>query len=209
MRVAIDGVFLGAGRGGDETFLRGVLRGLALRRAPDDEFPLILPHGYSPPEAENDPAFPVVRLPVRPGPWHFGSALPKVLRQLRPDLALTITHAALTGRVGSAVTIGDLSFVHRPQEYPRGTAARLRALVPVHARRARVVVVPSEYTRQDVIDCYGMEPDRCAWCRTGSSRPTICRRRTGKCGRVDRRQGVAPDTCSTWAISTHGRTCRA
>lgn len=160
MRVAIDGVFLGAGRGGDETFLRGVLRGLALRRAPDDEFPLILPHGYSPPEAENDPAFPVVRLPVRPGPWHFGSALPKVLRQLRPDLALTVTHAALTGRVGSAVTIGDLSFVHRPQEYPRGTAARLRALVPVHARRARVVLVPSEYTRADVIDCYGIEPER-------------------------------------------------
>jgi glycosyltransferase involved in cell wall biosynthesis len=58
------------------------------------------------------------------------------------------------------VTIGDLSFVHRPQDYPRATAARLRALVPLHARRARVVLVPSEFTRADVIDRYGIEPER-------------------------------------------------
>ena len=160
MRAAIDATFVGAGRGGDETFLRGVLRGLAHCREPDEEFPLLLGPGAVPTEVAGDAGFPVVRLPARPGAWHFAASLPRALRRVQPDLAMTVTHAPLTGRVPIAVTIGDLSFWHRPQDYPRATAARLRTLVPRHLSQARVVLVPSAYTRSDLLATFGLSPAR-------------------------------------------------
>ncbi|WP_089155513.1 glycosyltransferase family 4 protein [Micromonospora sp. NBS 11-29] len=158
LNVAIDGSFLGAGRGGDETFLRGLLAGLAGRAGPDDAFTVLAPHGACLPELAGNPGFAAVPVPARPGPWHFAT-LPGRLRRLRPDLALTVTHAPLWGATPTAVTVGDLSFVHRPRDYPARTAARLRALVPRHVRRAAVVLVPSEFTRDDVVSTYRVPPE--------------------------------------------------
>jgi glycosyltransferase involved in cell wall biosynthesis len=158
INVAIDGSFLGAGRGGDETFLRGLLAGLASRAGAEDAFTVLAPDGACPPEVAGAPGFDAVRVPPRPGPWHFAT-LPGRLRRLRPDLAVTITHAPLWGRTPIAVTVGDLSFVHRPRDYPAPTAARLRALVPQHVRRAAVVLVPSEFTRDDLLATYRAPPE--------------------------------------------------
>lgn len=161
MRVALDASFLGAQRGGDETFVSGLLEGLARRRAPGDSFPLLLPSPVAPPSVTGDSAFPVVPLRRASGPWHFAVGLPTALRRISPlDLALSVTHIPLTGTVPAALVLGDLSFVHRPQDYPAHTARRLRALVPRHLARARAVLVPSEFTRRDVLDTYGVDPDR-------------------------------------------------
>jgi glycosyltransferase involved in cell wall biosynthesis len=160
VRVALDASFLGAQRGGDETFLSGLLEGLARRRAPDDSFPLLLPTPVAPPSVAGDGAFPVVPLRRGPGPWHYAVGLPAALRRIGPlDLAVSVTHIPLTGSVPAALVLGDLSFVHRPQDYPPPTARRLRTLVPRHLDRARAVLVPSEFTRADVLDTYGLDPE--------------------------------------------------
>lgn len=161
MRVAVDASFLGAQRGGDETFLSGLLEGLARRRGAEDTFPLLLraPTAQSP--VTGDEAFPVVPVRRGPGPWHFAVTLPRALRRLGPlDLAVAVTHIPLTGSTPAALVLGDLSFVHRPQDYPAATARRLRALVPLHLARARAVIVPSEFTRQDVLGTFGLDPER-------------------------------------------------
>ena len=210
MRVAIDATFLGAGRGGDETFLRGVLRGLAACREPDEEFPLLLGPGAVPPEVAGDAGFPVVRLAARPGGWHFAAGLPRALRRVQPDLAMTVTHAPLTGRVPFAVTVGDLSFWHRPQDYPRVTAARLRTLVPRHLRQARVVLAPSAYTRSDLLATFDLPPERVHVVPNTVAAPVV-RDRTGGAARPTSGSpsaGCAARTCSTSATCTPGRTCR-
>ena len=136
MRVALDASFLSAQRGGDETFMRGLLEGLARRRDPDDTFPLLLS-----------------------GPWHFAATLPRVLRRCGDlELAVSVTHVPLTGSTPYALVLGDLSFVHRPRDYPGTTALRLRTLIPRHLRQVRAVLVPSEYTRTDVLDTFDVEP---------------------------------------------------
>jgi glycosyltransferase involved in cell wall biosynthesis len=84
-----------------------------------------------------------------------------VLARLRPlDLAVSVTHAPLVGPPGSVLVLGDLSFLHRPGDYPAATARRLRTLVPLHVARARAVLVPSEFTRQDVLESYAVPPHR-------------------------------------------------
>ena len=146
MRVAIDATFLGTGRGGDETFLRGVLRGLPAAanrtrssrccsaRGPCRRRSRATPASPSsawrraPEPGISPPACPCAT-PGATGPGHDGDPCP------------------LTGRVPFAVTVGDLSFWHRPQDYPRTTAARLRILVPRHLSQARVVLTPSAYSR--------------------------------------------------------------
>jgi glycosyltransferase involved in cell wall biosynthesis len=161
VRVALDASFLGAQRGGDETFMSGLLEGLARRRGPEDTFALLLPTSVAPPSVRGDHAFSVVPLRRGPGPWHFAVTLPAALRRMEPlDLALSVTHIPLTGATPAALVLGDLSFVHRPQDYPAATARRLRTLVPRHLARARAVLVPSEFTRQDILTTYGLEPER-------------------------------------------------
>lgn len=161
MKVAIDAAFLGAARGGDETFLGGLVEGLARCHRPGDVFPLVLADAPVPASLQGDPAFPVLRVPRRPGPWHFAVTLPGAVRRVgSPDLVVGVTHLPL--RVGDrgVLVVGDLSFLHRPGDYPAATAARLRALVPRQARAARAVLVPSEFTRADVTSTLGLDPSR-------------------------------------------------
>jgi glycosyltransferase involved in cell wall biosynthesis len=160
VRVALDASFLRAQRGGDETFMRGLLEGLARRRDPDDTFPLVLSDPAAPDVVRGHAAFPTHLVPSRPGPVHFAATLPRVLRQCGElDLAVSVTHTPLTGSTPYALVLGDLSFMHRPRDYPAATALRLRTLVPRHLRRARAVLVPSEYTRADVLDTFDLAPD--------------------------------------------------
>ena len=161
MRVAVDGAFLGAARGGDETFLRGLLEGLACCHRPGDVFPLVLADAPVPPVLRGDPAFPVLRVPRRPGPWHFAVTLPDAVRRaVSPDLVVAVTHLPLRTGDRGVLVLGDLSFLHRPGDYPTAVATRLRALVPRQARAARAVLVPSEYTRADVVATLGLDPTR-------------------------------------------------
>ena len=159
MKVAIDASFLGEARGGDETFLRGLMAGLALRADPADRYEVFTADGALPAEVATAAGFTASRMPPRPGPWHFVQTLPAQLRRARPDLLVTVTHAPIGGPIPVALTIGDLSFEHRPRDYPPVTALRLRTLVRRHARSAAVVLVPSEYTRADVVASYGVAPE--------------------------------------------------
>ncbi len=87
--------------------------------------------------------------------------LPRALRGVGPiDLVKTITHAPLGSSTPYVLTVGDLSFLHHPDQYPRGARLRLNTLVPRQARRARLVVTPSEFSRRDVVDSYGIDPER-------------------------------------------------
>jgi glycosyltransferase involved in cell wall biosynthesis len=163
MQVVLDASPLGAGRGGDETYLRGLIDGLSATDGDGTTFPVLLATDEPVPESIRDRAdFPVARLPRRPGPWHFGLTLPTGARRWgRVDLVHSVTHMAPAAwHLPSAVTVGDLSFLHRPQDYPRPVRIRLNTLVPRQVRRARAVLTPSEFSRADVIDSYDIDPSR-------------------------------------------------
>src|SRR3712207_2066209 len=57
-------------------------------------------------------------------------------------------------------TIHDLSFEHIPETFRRRSRVQLRLTVRATARRAAHVIAPSEYTRRDLVETYGLDPAR-------------------------------------------------
>lgn len=163
MRVLLDATGLGSGAGGDETMLTGVLEGLALVARDGDAYDVVAAEGASLPAAvDRHPAFTVQRLPRRPGLAHFTAVMPRVVRRARPrpDLVFSPTHGPLASPVPVALMVQDLSFEHRPLDYPPATRHRLQQVVRRQVRSARVVLTVSEHARGDLIDTYGLDPDR-------------------------------------------------
>lgn len=58
------------------------------------------------------------------------------------------------------LTIHDLSFLHFPHNFRAGRRLYLRLFTKWSVRRARRVIAPSESTRRDILDRYGVPADR-------------------------------------------------
>ncbi len=164
MRIAIDAGVIGTGRGGDETFMRNLLAGLALV-APGSghEFLVYLRGGALVPRTiAGDARFHVRRVFALPAPIRYAVELPLRLafERPRPDLLLTTNHAPLITPVPRALLVHDLSFRHYPQHFTATTRARLNWLVPLHVRQARVVITVSEFSRRDLIGAFGLSSER-------------------------------------------------
>lgn len=163
MRLLLDVTALGSGAGGDETMLLGLIGGLAASPGEGDTFTLVAAEGAElPAVVERDARFRVERVRRRAGSGHFGYVLPRAVAAVRPvpDVVVSATHGPLFCRVPVALMVQDLSFEHRPQDYPRSTRLRLRTAVRAQVRTARVVLTVSSHARTDLIETYRLDPAR-------------------------------------------------
>ncbi len=180
VRVGVDARGL-AGSRGVTRYTHALLQALA-REYPEDEWRLFVP-GHTPLPALGDlgrlPNVSVRRHPL-PGRLLFGAAAiarrPRLDRLIggSPDViwAPTIAPVALSAGVPFVLTVQDLSFELRPQDftpYERlwHRLARPRAL----ARRAGLVVVLAPPTRDQLIDRWGLDPERVRVVAPGVHRP--------------------------------------
>jgi glycosyltransferase involved in cell wall biosynthesis len=152
--IVIDADVLGRQRTGDETYVTNLLRELPAA-APDLRFaavtrrPELVPAGVEP-----------VALPARSQELRMAWSLPRLLRRLRPELA-HFQHALPLGFRGrSVLTLHDLSFERDPALMSRLDRLVFRTMVPRSARRADRLLVVSERTRHDVVELYGIAPER-------------------------------------------------
>ncbi len=86
--------------------------------------------------------------------------LPRILRGLGADLVHT--QYALPPRLPcpGIVTVHDLSFEREPELFGRKDRLVFRRVVPRAVRRAARVLTVSERTKRDLIQLYGVAPDR-------------------------------------------------
>lgn len=161
LSVALDGTALGSGRGGDETYLRGLLRGLREVASPDDRFPLFLRPGASAVDLVDD-RFPSIALPGGSAARRLTVSMRRSVQRVspRPDLLHSITHAPVASPVPSALTVTDLSFRHHPEHYRPDVRLRLESLVPRQARRASAVITLSEFCRTDLVENLGLDEEK-------------------------------------------------
>ena len=59
------------------------------------------------------------------------------------------------------VTIHDLAIYDHPEWFPAGQWLATRVAVPQSARRARMIICPSEATKRAAVRLFGVDPERC------------------------------------------------
>lgn len=119
-------------------------------------------------------------LPNPPGPgfsWHPTSFTPRTLARIWHRARLPVPVEAFTGRIDlfhatdftlpptlprtkTLLTVHDLSFVRVPQTASPSLKAYLDAVVPRSVRRAHHVLADSQATKDDLIDLYGVAPEK-------------------------------------------------
>lgn len=106
----------------------------------------------------------VIQPPARhPLLWHlwFQYRLPAVLRKQGADLLVSPDgFVPLHSPCPSLAVIHDLNFEHQPENVPRLAGWYMRRYFPQFARSSRRVATVSEYSRQDLIQTYQLDPKR-------------------------------------------------
>ncbi len=103
---------------------------------------------------------PQTRHPVLWYIW-FEWILPRKLKQHGASLYFSPDgYMPLHLKIPSLVAIHDINFHHRPGDLPPSSRYYYRKYFPRFASRADRIVTVSEYSRKDIIDSYGIPPDK-------------------------------------------------
>lgn len=160
MRIAIDAHAVGAKLGGNESYAVNLIEALAqidsvndytiyvTTREAHDRFDQRWPNFKV---RSTLPHTPLIRIPL---------TLSAELRKHPVDVLHVQFTAPPFCPCPAVVSIHDLSFEHLPQTFKRRSRTQLRLTVRHSARRAARILTLSEHTRQDVMETYGIEPDR-------------------------------------------------
>jgi glycosyltransferase involved in cell wall biosynthesis len=87
--------------------------------------------------------------------------LPLAMQPAHPDLLFVPAHAIPFGWPGNSLTvIHDLAFERHPEAYSLAERSYLRLTTRWAALRCHLLIVPSESTRADLVELYGVAADR-------------------------------------------------
>ena len=160
MRIAIDAHSVGTGLGGNESYATNLIEALAqidsvnqytlfvTRREAVERFSDRWPNFVV---RSTLPHTPLIRIPL---------TLSAELRKNPVD----VLHVQFTSPPFApcpvVVSIHDLSFEHLPETFKRRSKMQLRLTVRRSARKASQVVALSRHGRSDIIDTYGLSPEK-------------------------------------------------
>ena len=152
--VLIDADVLGRERTGDETYVANLLRELPavagdFRFVAVTRHPELIPPGVEP-----------LELPARSQELRMAWTLPRLMRRVRPDLGHFQHALPLRCPAPAVVTIHDLSFERDPKLLGPKDRLVFRTVVPRAARKAVRVIAVSERTKADLVELYGVSPER-------------------------------------------------
>jgi alpha-1,3-rhamnosyl/mannosyltransferase len=152
--IVLDADVLGRNRTGEETYVLNLLRQLPVV-APDFRFAAVTRHPELVPDGVE-----AIELPARFQETRMAWSLPRLLRRLRPQAAHFQHALPLMWDGPSVVTIHDLHFEHDRAVMGRLDRITFKTVVPRAVRRADHVIAVSEATKRDVVDLYGVPPEK-------------------------------------------------
>jgi glycosyltransferase involved in cell wall biosynthesis len=160
LRIAIDAHSVGSRLAGNESYITNLVEALA-QLDTVNQYTLYVTKREATERFENRwpnvrvrstlPHTPLVRIPL---------TLVAELRRRPVDLLHVQYTAPPLAPCPIVATIHDLSFEHLPETFKRRSRMQLRLTVRRTARTARQVLVPSEHTRRDICETYGIGPER-------------------------------------------------
>lgn len=131
----------------------------------EHQFIFIFDRPYSEEFIFSDNITPVVVGPQSRHPflwwWWFEKSIPKVLRKNKVDLFLSPDgYLSLNTNVKSLAVIHDLNFEHYPNDLPFWVRKYYKKYFPQFAKKANRIATVSEYSKQDMMKCYGVEGNK-------------------------------------------------
>ena len=155
--------------------LKGKLEGIGwvayetLRRMvndhPEVEFYFLFDRKPDPQFLFGDNVKPVVLFPQARHPflfiWFFEFSVRKALKRIQPDLFFSPDgYLSLRSNVPQVAQFHDLNFEHFPKDMPKIHLWHYKTFFPRFARKATRIVTVSEFSKQDIVDCYGIDPSK-------------------------------------------------
>ncbi len=132
---------------------------------PEVEFVFFFDRKPDPKYIFGDNVTPVTLIPQARHPFlfilYFELAVTRALRQLRPDVFYSPDgYLSLRTDIPSIAHFHDLSFEHFPNDIPALPLWHYRKYFPQYAQKAERIITVSEFSKKDICDCYGTNPDK-------------------------------------------------
>ncbi len=104
--------------------------------------------------------FPQARHPLLYQAW-FEWTVPKKLKEINADLFFSPEgYLSLRSDVPSINVIHDINFLHHPELLDHAHRWHFNRYFPKYAEKAKRVITVSEFSRQDILNNYGIDPDK-------------------------------------------------
>ncbi len=134
-------------------------------RHPEHQYYFIFDRSYDPQFVFSANVTPLVLSPPTRHPllWYlwFEYRIPSVLRKIKADLFLSPDgYLSTKTDVPQFTVIHDLNFIHRPKDLPRLTSLYYNWYFPKFARIATRIATVSEYSKNDIINSFGIRGDK-------------------------------------------------
>ena len=135
------------------------------RQHPEHQFLFLFDRDPDPDFIFSDNITPVKVWPPARHPYlwkyWFDHALPRIFRKYKPDLFIsTDGFLSLHAKVPTLLVIHDLGFEHYPEHTPQIVSRFYRKYTPQYARNASRIVTVSEFSKQDIVKQYQIDPDK-------------------------------------------------
>lgn len=93
--------------------------------------------------------------------WFFELSVTRALRKIQPDLFFSPDgYMSLRSKVPAVIQFHDLNFEHFPNDMPKKYLWHYKYFFPKFAAKAKRIVTVSEFSKQDIIDCYHIDSDK-------------------------------------------------
>ena len=156
MRFSVDAHAVGRKLTGNEVYIRCLLNEAAALGTGNELIAYVSEPGAEHQLDRRIQCRQVSRNPFKRLGWDLG----RHLRHDRPDLV----HIQYTGPLFSPVpmvaTVHDVSFVERPEFFPRARAFQLQRTVPRTIQMAAAILTPSEFSSRAIQRVYGTPPEK-------------------------------------------------
>ena len=160
MRIGIDAHSIGSYKGGNETYTWNLVKELSLLDTDGDEYIIYLTNGGTCDGLRSNghfrqrhirPAAAYLRIPI---------AFPLESRMRKLDVFHAQYFLPPSLKCRSVLTVHDICFEHFPEFFTRSDNLRNRLMIPWSCRRADRIIAVSEATRRDLVEIYGLDPER-------------------------------------------------
>ena len=132
---------------------------------PDDEFYFLFDRKPDPRFIFAENVKPVVLFPQARHPFlyiiYFEISVRRALRKIKPDVFVsTDAYLSLSSKTPQIAVFHDINFEHFPQDFPKIALWHYKKFFPRFARKAKQIITVSEFSKQDIIDNYKIEPEK-------------------------------------------------